>query len=122
LLRHGGPAIDQLMAWLTAAIAGKKVEFADGARVGDYLRATGLARVTVREFPIPCGEYGGRIGRMGAADWFSILGALRGPMVAMGIARPEQVDQTLAAARAALASPDVRAITTVYVAYAQRIR
>lgn len=122
LLQRGGPAIDQLMAWLTATIARKGVEFADGGRVGEYLQAAGLRQVTVREAVVPCGDSGGRIGKMGAMDWFSILGALRGPMVAQGVASAQAIDEALGAARTALASPVGQAVTTVYVAYAQRVR
>src|SRR5258708_21149698 len=71
LLQGGGPAIDQLMAWLTATIARKGVEFADGSRVGEYLRAAGLWLATLRAIPIPCGDYGVRIGKKGGTDWVS---------------------------------------------------
>jgi ubiquinone/menaquinone biosynthesis C-methylase UbiE len=122
LLQGGGPAVDQLMAWLTETIARRNVVFSDGARVGEFLQATGLARVTVREVPVPCGDYGGRIGKMLAADWFNLLGSFRGLMVAQGIASAEQVDETLATARAALAARGVRAVMTIYAACAQRVR
>jgi ubiquinone/menaquinone biosynthesis C-methylase UbiE len=122
LLQRGGPAVDQVMAWLAETIARKNVVFADGARVGEFLRATGLARVTVREVPVPCGDYGGRIGKMLAADWFNLLGSFRGLMVAQGIASAEQIDATLAAARAALAERGARAVMTIYAASAQRVR
>jgi ubiquinone/menaquinone biosynthesis C-methylase UbiE len=122
LLQGGGPAVDQLMAWLTETIARRNVVFADGARVGEYLQATGLARVMVREVPVPCGDYGGRIGKMLAADWFNLLASFRGLMVMQGIASAEQIDATLAAARAALAARGVRAVMTIYAACAQRVR
>jgi ubiquinone/menaquinone biosynthesis C-methylase UbiE len=122
LLQGGGPAVDQVMAWLAETIARKNVVFADGARVGEFLRATGLARVTVREVPVPCGESGGRIGKMLAADWFNLLGSFRGLMVGQGIASAEQLDAALATARAALASRGTRAVMTIYAACAQRVR
>ncbi len=121
-LQRGGPAVDQLMAWLTAAIARRGVEFADGARVGDFLRATGLARVTARELQMPGRDESGRIRRMLAADCLSLLAAFRGVMVALGVASAEQIDQAIAATGTALASRDVQVVMMLYVTSAQRIR
>jgi hypothetical protein len=110
------------MIWLTAVMKARNVEFADGGKVGDRMREAGFARVTVRAFPMPCGDSGGRIGKMLAIDWFSVLGALGGMMVARGITSAEQFDRTLSAARAELASPHMRCVMPTYIAYGQRVR
>jgi SAM-dependent methyltransferase len=121
-LERGGPAISQLMVWLTAVLKARNVEFADGGKVGDRMHEAGLARVKVSAFPMPCGDSGGRIGKMLAVDWFSVLGALGGMMVARGITTADQLDRTLSAARIELASPHMRCVMPTYIAYGQRAR
>ncbi len=121
-LERGGPAINQLMIWLTAVLAARSVEFADGGKVGDRMREVELAHVTVRTLSMPCGDWGGRIGKMLAIDWVSVLSALGGMMVARGITSSEQLDQVFAAARAELSSSRIRCIMPTYIAYGQRAR
>lgn len=94
--------------------------FADGGRVGDYLQAAQLARVTVRTIPMPCGDAGGRIAKMLAVDWVSVLNALGGMMVARGIASAERLDAVFAAARAELAAPDNRSVMPTYIAFGRK--
>lgn len=121
-LERGGPAVNQLMAWLVAVMAVRSVEFADGGKVGDRMQEARLAHVTVRTLPMPCGDSGGRIGKMLAVDWFSVLGALGGMMVARGFATTEQFNKILAQARLELASPDNQCIMPTYVVYGQKAR
>ena len=119
-LQQSGPATTQLVEWLRAALARRGVDFADGGRVGDYLGAAGLVNVTTRALRMPCGDSGGRIGKMLAADWFSLFEATRGFMVALGMVTSEGFDQVSATARAELASPHGQCFMPVYIAYGQR--
>lgn len=119
-LQQSGPATTQLVEWLRATLARRGVDFADGGRVGDHLGAAGLVNVTTRALRMPCGDSGGRIGRMLAADWFSLFEATRGFMVALGLVTPEGFDQVSATARAELASPHGQCFMPVYIAYGQR--
>jgi len=60
------------------------------------------------------------LGKMLAADWFSLFEATRGFMTAMGMVTPEGFDQVSATARAELASPHGQCFMPVYIAYGQR--
>jgi ubiquinone/menaquinone biosynthesis C-methylase UbiE len=119
-LQNCGPATAQLVEWLRATLARRGMDFADGARVGECLSQAGLANVTTRALRMPCGDAGGRIGKMLAADWFSLFEATRGFMVAMGMISHEGFDQVAATARAELASPHGQCFMPVYIAYGQR--
>jgi ubiquinone/menaquinone biosynthesis C-methylase UbiE len=121
-LEQGGPAMDLLMGWLTAALALRGVQMADGGKVGDLLQAVGPSPMTVQKLQVPCGDSGGRMGKMLAIDWFSLLSGVGGIITARGIATPEQMDQALAAARADLASVHIRCIMPTYIAYGRRVR
>lgn len=119
-LQQSGPATTQMVEWLRAILARRGVDFADGGRVADYLRQAGLVNVTPRALRMPCGDAGGRIGKMLAADWFSLFEATRGFMVTLGMTSDEGFEQAAAAARAELASPRGQCFMPVYIAYGQR--
>jgi hypothetical protein len=121
-LERSGPAIEQLMVWLVAVMAARGVEFADGGRVADRMREAGLTQVGVRRLDLPCGDAGGRVGKMLAADWFSVLGALGGMMVARHITTAEQLDRALEGMREELASPALRVVMPTYIVIGQRGR
>ncbi len=118
----GGPVAEQLMEWIRAISRRRGVEIADATRVGELLRAAGLARVQSHLVPIPCGDYGGRIGKMMAADYFSGVKAVGGVIAAQGLASKEEFEQTLAQAMQDIASPRYRCVFPVYLAYGQRVR
>jgi SAM-dependent methyltransferase len=121
-LLGGGPAIDKLMAWLNATLAYRGVVFADGGKVADAMRTVGLGPVETRQLTVPCGESGGRIGRMLAADWISVLKGIGGMTVAQGVTTAEAFDQVLEQARAEMASPALRCTMPLYIAFGQRVR
>ncbi len=121
LMEGGGEAMDQIIAWGNPVLALRGIQMADGAAVGERLRAAGLANVTAQRVDLPCGSYGGRIGRMVAADYLAGAKAFGGLVAAQGLATPEQVQQVLARAEADLAAPDVRCVAPVYIAYGQRV-
>ncbi|HEY7984525.1 MAG TPA: class I SAM-dependent methyltransferase [Ktedonobacterales bacterium] len=121
-LEGGGPAIVQVMEWLLAVTGTRGVEFADGGRVADRMREAGLAQVAVRRLDLPCGDYGGRVGKMLAADWFSVLGALGGMMVARQVTTTERLESAIAGMRAELTSPLLRVVMPTYIAIGQRAR
>lgn len=118
---NGGPVAEQLMDWIRAISLRRGVEIADAMRVGELLRASGLAGVTTGLAQIPCGDYGGRVGKMMATDYFSGVKAVGGVIAAQGLATLEQFDQTLAQAMRDIASPRYRCIFPVYIAYGQRV-
>lgn len=119
-LMNGDPAVNQLVAWLRAVLARRGVDFADGGQVETHLRAAGLVRTTTRTLHMPCGDAGGRIGKMLAADWFSLFRATSGFMVTLGLTTADTFEGTLAAAQRELAAPRGQCYMPVYIAYAQR--
>lgn len=119
---EGGPVAEQLMEWIRAISRRRGVEIADAARVGELLQASGLAKVQTHLVPIPCGDYGGRIGKMMAADYFSGVKAVGGVIAAQGLASKEEFEQTLAQAMQDITSPRYRCVFPVYLAYGQRVR
>jgi len=121
-MEGGTPATDQLMVWLTGTLAKRGIIFADGGKVGQLLRAAGLAHVKSAQVNIPCGEAGGRVGRMGVIDFNSLMQGLGGMMVAQGLATAEQFERTFVQARLDLSSPAVRAFIPDHIAFGQRTR
>jgi ubiquinone/menaquinone biosynthesis C-methylase UbiE len=121
-LQGGGPAVNQLMAWLDATLARRGVVFLNGGQVGEVMRAVGLQRVTVRQLTIPCGKAGGRIGAMLAVDWISVLKGIGGMTVAQGVTTAERFEQVIEAARAEFASPNLACVMPLYIAFGQRAR
>jgi ubiquinone/menaquinone biosynthesis C-methylase UbiE len=116
----GGPATELLMTWLVSLMAARGVEFADGGQVAERMHAAGLEQVALRRLDLPCGDFGGRVAKMLATDWFSVLGALGGMMVARQITSPEYLEQAVAGMRAELADPTVRAVMPTYIVIGQR--
>lgn len=122
ILEHGGPAMSQIITWSTTILGRRGVDLMDGERVGDLLRTDGLANVTIQPVMLPCGEYGGRIGKMVAADYLSGAKGLGGLAATLGMTTQEQFEQVLAANAAEFASPQGRCVVPFYVAYGQRVQ
>jgi ubiquinone/menaquinone biosynthesis C-methylase UbiE len=119
-LQQCGPATNQLVDWLRATLARRGVEFADGGKVADHLRQAGLVNVTARTARMPCGDAGGRIGKMLAADWFSLFNATSGFMVTLGLTTTEEFERVSAVARVELASAHGQCFMPVFIAFGQR--
>ncbi|HKT39917.1 MAG TPA: methyltransferase domain-containing protein [Ktedonobacterales bacterium] len=119
-LEGGGPAVNQLMVWLDATLALRNVVFMDGAEVGTVMRSSGLANVTVRRQAMPCGDSGGRAGKMLATDWFTVLRGIGGMTVAQGVTTAEEFDHTMEQAQRELADPRLRCTMPLYIAFGQR--
>ncbi len=121
LPKDGGPQAEQLMDWIRAISRRRGVEIADATHVGEWLQKAGIARVQMHEVLIPCGDYGGRLGKMMAADYFAGVKAVGGVIVSQGLASPEVFELTLRRAMEDIASPRYRCVFPVYLAYGQRI-
>jgi SAM-dependent methyltransferase len=119
-LEGGGPAVNQLMTWLDATLALRGVVFMDGGAVGAVMRATGLTNVTVRAEAMPCGDSGGRAGKMLATDWISVLKGIGGMTVAQGVTTAHDFERTLEQAQHELAEPHRRCTMPLYIAFGQR--
>ena len=120
ILQQAGPAMAQIIQWSTTVLGGRGVNLLDGEKVGDQLRAAGLAQTTTIPVMLPCGDYGGRVGKMLAADYISGAKGLGGVVVSRGLATNDEFERVLAAAGAELASPQARCVVPFYVAFGQR--
>lgn len=117
---HGGPAVDQLLAWGTALLARRGVDAQYGHRIGELLRNAGLARVRQRDIALPLGAYGERVGTMMAADFFAGIKGLGGLMTSTGIASADEFERVFAQAQADVNASGARCVAPFYIAYGQR--
>lgn len=119
-LEGGGPAIDQIMTWISTLLQRRGIQFADGAHVGDLLRAQGLANVFTQRVELPFGEHGGRVGKLLATDFFTGMKGYGGLLEAQGVTTAAEFDRVVAEARQTTESPRVRCVSPFYIAYGQR--
>lgn len=117
---QGGPAVDQIMGWVTAMLQRRSIDIADGSRVGALLQAQGLAKVFSRRTEVPIGEHGGRVGKLMATDILNGMQALRGPLESQGLTTAAEFDRVFAEAKRAMDSPRVHCVAPFYVTYGQR--
>jgi SAM-dependent methyltransferase len=118
--KNGGPAIEQLMRWGTQAGALRGIDTSYSTRVGELLRAAGLAHVRTHELDIPLGAYGGRIGMMNGVDLLTAMKALSSLYLEHGITTAQEFERTIQAAQAEIDSPQYRTVSPFYIAFGQR--
>lgn len=116
--QNGGPAMDQIVNWITQASMRRGVNPLVGPRIGEYLRAGGVANVSARTVALPVGAYGGRVGRLAETDVLGVLAGVKGLVAAQGIAAPEAYDQAVQVARADLNR--FQCTLPFYIAFGQR--
>ena len=116
--RGGGSALGTVDDWVASVLAGKGLDIHLAPHLRDFLTEAGARNVAVREVALPLGAYGGRIGALVESDYFAAIHAMRGPVVALGIADAEQYDQTVQAAHDEVQRG--RCVFPVYVVYGQR--
>lgn len=117
---EGGPVAEQLMDWIRAISSRRGVVIGDAAHVGELLTSVGLKNVATQTIKIPCGAWGGRVGKMMVADYFAGVRAIRGVVVAQGLATEEQFDATLNKALRDIDSRQYRCAMPVHIAIGQR--
>ncbi len=120
ILQQAGPAMSQIIKWSTTVLGWRGVNLLDGEHVGEVMQSAGLVNVATQPVFLPCGDYGGRVGKMLAADYISGAKGLGGVVVSRGLASADEFEQTLAAAGAEFASPQARCVVPFYVAVSQR--
>jgi ubiquinone/menaquinone biosynthesis C-methylase UbiE len=119
-LAHGGPNVEQLMEWIRNLSARRGVDLMDGSRIGDYLRGSPLVNQSARRVDLPTGIYGGRLGKMVAADFLSVCRGFGGVAVAQGITSQQAWDTVLDRMQADLNTPTNQCVTPFFIAYGQR--
>ncbi|HZC05181.1 MAG TPA: class I SAM-dependent methyltransferase [Ktedonobacterales bacterium] len=114
----GAPALDQLADWGKQMMARRGIDFTMAPQLGPLLQAAGAREVAARPLTIPVGKPGGRLGAMMVADYMSALGAVRGPLAALGVASVAAFDDAMTRARQEL---DQRSFPqNIYVAYGRK--
>lgn len=116
--QNGGPAMDQIVAWITQASQGRGINPLLGPRIGGFLRGAGAMDVAQRDIALPVGAYGGRVGRLAETDVVGVLAGVKGLVAAQGLATPETYDQYVLTAKADLNR--YQCSLPFYIAYGRR--
>lgn len=95
----GGPAMGQLVNWISAAMQYRGIDPLVGPRVGDFLRTAGVPQVESQHYTIEVGKHGDRLGAMAETDIFAVMSGVRAPMVASGMVTEPQFNAALETAR-----------------------
>lgn len=114
----GGQALHTVDEWVAAVLARRNLDIHLATNLEQFLKDAGLRNVTVHHVKLPLGHYGGRIGQLVEADYFAAVQAMRGPVVALGIASEPDYEATAQAAREEVKRG--KCIFPVYVVYGQR--
>jgi len=120
--KNGGAAVGQLMRWGTQASALRGIDTSYHSRVGELMRAAGLANVLTHELDIPLGTWGGRVGSMEAVNLVSAQKALSSIYIARDITTEEEFERVIHAAQLDMRSPSYRGLCPFYIACGQRVR
>ncbi|HEX8729596.1 MAG TPA: methyltransferase domain-containing protein [Ktedonobacterales bacterium] len=116
--RNGGPAMDQIVNWITQASLKRGINPLLGPRIGSFLGEAGIPNVSARDIALPVGAYGGRVGRLAETDVFGVLQGVKGLVASQNLATPEQYDSAVMAAKADL--NNYQCALPFYLAYGQR--
>lgn len=114
----GGQALHAVDEWVAAVLARRNLDIHLATSLEQLLKNAGLSNVTVHHVKLPLGHYGGRIGHLVEADYFAAVQAMRGPVVALGMASEADYDATAQAAREEVKRG--KCVFPVYVVYGQR--
>ncbi len=118
---EGGPALDQLRAWLMQLVALRGVDGTLGSRIGTFLTEVGLTNVVARNTLLPMGPQGGKIGQLVATDMFSAFRGLTQPLAQAGIAMPDVIQQTIADAHEEVYGGRYQCKWPIYIAYGAKV-
>lgn len=115
----GGPAMEQLVEWISRAMQYRGVDPLIGPRVGDFLQAAGVPQVERRHFAVEVGRQGGRLGALAETDIFAVMNGVKAPLTQAGIVTERQFDDALEAAQRDISR--VRCTLPFYAFYGQRV-
>jgi ubiquinone/menaquinone biosynthesis C-methylase UbiE len=119
--RNAGQGAAAIQMWTMQLMASRNMDAFPGARLVEALRQAGLANVDYREVTLLVGNYGGRSGRMAAADGIAASEALAPLIVGQGIATAGQYDQALATMQREFVAPTGTCVWPFSVAFGQRV-
>lgn len=113
-----GPAMEQIVAWITEASYKRGIDPLLGPKIGGLLQAGGLANAQTRTFSVPVGAYGGRIGSMAQTDVFGVVNGVKQMVVAQGITNAASYEAMMQQAINML--PQYQGKLPFYAAYGQK--
>ncbi len=116
--QHGGPAMDQVVDWITQASVRRGINPLLGPHIGEFLRSAGAVNVAGRTIALPVGAYGGRVGRLAETDVMGVLAGVKGLVASQNIATPDDYDRAAQVARTDLNR--YKCTLPFYIAYGQR--
>ncbi len=113
------PSRARLDGWICQMLASRGIDSMAGEHLAEFLAGAGLRQVQARQLDAPIGDYGGRLGRMVAADLLSAGEGVKGPVVALGMATADEYDHTMAEVRLSFMQ-EPGSVQPFYVAYGQK--
>jgi ubiquinone/menaquinone biosynthesis C-methylase UbiE len=114
----GGPGLTTLRHWMRELTQRRGIDMAAAQQIGASLQTAGLRSVTQRDYNLPIGHAGGRMGQMAEANYLSLLTSMSSLMVAQGITTAEGFDAAMRQAREELVKGNY--VSPYFVAYGQR--
>jgi ubiquinone/menaquinone biosynthesis C-methylase UbiE len=93
-VQQGGSANQKMELWSAEASRLHGIEPNLNARIGEFLRMMHLENIEVRSIPLPLGRWGGRIGRLMAADMVALTQAMKPAITAQKGLSEEEYDHT----------------------------
>jgi SAM-dependent methyltransferase len=120
ILQQAGASMSQIIRWSTAVLGERGVNLLDGENVGLLLQSAGLDEVATQPIMLPCGDYGGRVGKMLATDYISGAKGLSGVVISRNLASAQEFERVLAGASAELAAPQAACTVPFYIAFGRR--
>jgi SAM-dependent methyltransferase len=114
----GGPALQKLGDWAYALMGRRGIDAGMFRHLGQLLSGAGLAHVRQHEVLLPVGRKFGRLGALMESNHFALYEGFKGPVLASGLATPDEYARTLAEAGAELERG--RCSATFCLAYGQR--
>lgn len=114
----GGPALQQVDAWVAAVLARRNLDIHLATQLETFLKQANLRNVTVHHVRLPLGAYGGRVGSLVETDYFAAVQAMRAPVVTLGLSAEDTYDATVRAAREEVKRGSC--VFPVYVVFGQR--
>jgi len=118
VLEGGGPASENIVRWNIEMCDRRGIDNLIAAKLGRIAQEAGLANVRAQSVALPVGAYGGRVGAMAQADYYTLMSTTRAVIIPMGITSAEEYDTALAGMREDMAQRNC--VWRFYVIFGQR--
>lgn len=116
---QGGPALNQIGAWIYEAVGRRGIDVNMCRQIGVMLQRAEMANVMQREIRLPLGRQFGRVGAMMETNFLALFEGVKGLVIAMGIATQAEYEATLQEAIREIDRGSPAGV--LYIAYGQRV-